>query len=425
MPPSDELAAIDVAGPSATAATPDAFIPLESIAAPPTKNPDAFIPLGTVQPDIEENKSWGGLDVSPAKPPGKVSTLALWARNFLTGRSWVMNLNVTATNRCTQTCPMCNAYVLAQDNPAMLTAEDFALYLEKLAPYRIAACTICGGEPTIVPDMPEILTLAQKHFPFGVMIISNFYGNTKRIMRVMETALRLNIKINCSFDGFGEAADKQRGARRVSEMVLRHLKMVIQRKKELGSRSPITLHTVLSDLNVKQYPQILELCRELGVFHSVGPVNTFDYDQCNPGEMPTLTPSPDLDQAIAAALESGVLAGESHAFIRGIPAYAARQSPKVCPYLTPGLKRMYLFMEPNGDIALCDRKPIGNLRTQTLEEMFQSEAYQERLETFIKPCPGCWYSCFVELPLSLQPRNILRLDFLHQRLPQQKALAEA
>jgi len=410
VPEPDELIPVDMAAaasplspPLATEPrlkNPDAFIPLESIAAPPAQNPDAFIPLGSRQPDIEENRSWGGLAVSPTKPPGKL----------------------TATNRCTQTCPMCNSYVLAQERPAMLTAEDFAFYLERLAPYRIAACTICGGEPTIAPDMPEILTLAQKHFPFGVMIISNFYGNTKRIMRVMETALRLNIKINCSFDGFGEAADKQRGARNVAEHVLRHLKMVIQRKKELGSQSSITLHTVLSDLNVQQYPQILELVEELGVYHTVGPVNTFDYEQCNPGEMPTLTPSPELDQAIQAALKNGFLAGQSHAFVRGIPAYAARQSPKICPYLTPGLSRMYLFMEPNGDISLCDRQPIGNLRAQTLEEMFQGETYKERLEKYIKPCPGCWYSCFVELPLLLQPKNLLRLDFLNHRLPKGKGL---
>jgi len=328
-----------------------------------------------------------------------------------------MNLNITATNRCTQTCPMCNSYVLAQANPAMLKADDFALYLEKLAPYRIAAATVCGGEPTLVPDMPEILAMAQRHFPFGVMLISNFYGNTRRVMRVMEAALRLNIKINCSFDGFGQAADIQRGARRVSEHVFRHLRMVVEMKKAMGSKSAITLHTVLSDLNVKQYPQILELVGELGVNHSVGPVNHFEYDQCNDGEVPTLTAGPDLDRALELALSSGYLAGQSHAFVRGIADYAAHTSPKVCPYLTPGLKRMYMFMEPNGDLSLCDRQPIGNLRTHTIDEMFRGEAYRTRLKEFIEPCTGCWYSCFVELPLALKPKNVLSLDFLHHYTP--------
>ncbi|HXG37112.1 MAG TPA: radical SAM protein, partial [Dehalococcoidia bacterium] len=216
----------------------------------PVKNLDAYSPVDLIETEAPKG-GWGGLDVSPGDPPGKASTFALWARNFLSGRSWVMNLNITATNRCTQTCPMCNSYVLAQTNRANLTAEDFALYLQKLAPYRIAAATVCGGEPTLVPDMPEILSLAQRHFPFGVMIISNFYGNTKRIMRVMESALRLGVKINCSFDGFDEAADVQRGARKVSETVLRHFRMVVEMKKQMGSKSPLTLHTVLSDLNVK------------------------------------------------------------------------------------------------------------------------------------------------------------------------------
>ena len=394
-------------------------LPASPAAQPNPKNLDAYVPGLSV--DSDPDNGFDPSQVRPGRRPGKAGTLGRWATNVIRGRSWVMNLNVTATNRCTQTCPMCNSYVLAQDNRANLSAEDFALYLERLAPYRVAACTICGGEPTIVPDMPQILTLAQKHFPFGVMLISNFYGNTKRIMRVMETALRLGIKINCSFDGFGEAADKQRGARDVGNHVLRHLKMVVEMKKEMKSTSPITLHTVLSDLNVKQYPQILELVRDLGVHHSVGPVNSFDYDQCNPGDFPTLTPGEELEDAVEMALDSGLLAAQSYAFVRGIPAYARRESEKICPYLTPGLKRMYLFMEPNGDISLCDRQPIGNLRTQTLDEMFAGARYFERIEQSIKPCPGCWYSCFVELPLSLKPKNIVKLDFLHQRIPRARA----
>ena len=379
------------------------------------KNLDAFVPMDLIDTDLPPD-GWGSRHITPGDPPGKIGTFAQWSRNFLSGRSWVMNLNITATNRCTQTCPMCNSYVLAQENRANLTAESFAVYLERLKPYRIAAATVCGGEPTLVPDMPEILAMAQRHFPFGVMVISNFYGNTKRIMRTMEAALKLNIKINCSFDGFGDAADTQRGARKVSDTVLKHFKMVLEMKKQMGSKSPLTLHTVLSDLNVKQYPQILELVQELGVLHSVGPVNSFEYDACNPGEAPILSPSPDLDRAIDLALKSGLVAGQSHSFIRGMADYAAHKSPKICPYMTPGLKRMYMFMEPNGDISLCERQPIGNLREDTIEEMFRSEAYKRTFKDFIEPCEGCWYSCFVELPLALKPKNLARLDFLHHRM---------
>src|SRR5581483_404277 len=384
-------------------------------AAEGVKNLDAFVPMDLIDTSLPAD-GWGSGHINPGEPPGKGGTFAQWARNFLSGRSWVMNLNITATNRCTQTCPMCNSYVLAQENRANLTAEDFGVYLERLKPYRIAAATVCGGEPTLVPDMPEILAMAQRHFPFGVMVISNFYGNTKRIMRTMEAALRLNVKINCSFDGFAEAADIQRGARKVSDTVLKHFKMVVEMKKQMGSRSPLTLHTLLSDLNVKQYPRILELVEELGVLHSVGPVNSFEYDACNPGEQPTLTPSPDLNRAIELALSSKHVAGQSHAFIRGMADYAAKTNEKVCPYLTPGLKRMYMFMEPNGDISLCERQPIGNLREHTLEQMFSSEAYKRTLKDFIEPCAGCWYSCFVELPLALKPKNLARLDFLHHRM---------
>jgi MoaA/NifB/PqqE/SkfB family radical SAM enzyme len=303
----------------------------------------------------------------------------------------------------------------------MMTIAEFCRYRDKLAPYRVASCTISGGEPTIVPDMPEILIEAQKSFPFGVTMISNFYGNTKRIMRVMDVALKLGIRISCSFDGFGEVADKQRGARNVADHVLAHLRMVLERKRELGSSASVTLHTVLSDDNLTQYPEILELVRELGVRHTVAPVNDFGYVAANLDEgekMPTkLSPGPKLNRAIDMALESENLV-MSHAFVKGIPAYVGNDGfEKVCGYLTPGLKSLKLFLEPNGDISLCDRQPIGNLNTQTLEDMFEGDAYFERVEKSLKPCPGCWLSCFVEMPLSIKPKTIASLDFLHRKAP--------
>lgn len=400
-------------------------IPLEPIVTPPgppavvaPKNRDACTP----QAPPVRSVAFEPAVASPERPPGKPSTFATWARNVVTGRSWVMDLNVVATNRCTQTCPMCNSYVLAQSNGAMMSIEDFRRYLKKLAPYRVAACTISGGEPTIVPDMPEILIEAQRSFPFGVTLISNFYGNTKRILRVMDAALKLGVRISCSFDGFGEVADRQRGARNVAEHVLAHLKLVLERKRELGSASPITLHTVLSDDNVGQYQQILELVRELGVRHTVAPVNYFGYAAANleAGQaMPTrLSPSLEVERAVELALASEHLV-QSHAFVRGIVPYVSRQGfQKLCPYLKPGLKSFKLFLEPNGDISLCDRQPIGNLNRQTPEEMFDSDAYAERVERTLRPCPGCWLSCFVEMPLSLKPTSILGLDFLHRRAPQ-------
>ena len=394
-------------------------IPLEPVA-PANGNPknlDAYRPEAPPVTKVD----FDAVDARPGRPPGKVSTFATWAKNVATGKSWVMDLNVISTNRCTQTCPMCNSYVLAQTNRSMLTVGEFRTYLDKLAPYRVASCTISGGEPTIVPDMPEILIEAQKSFPFGVTMISNFYGNTKRIMRVMDTALKLGIRISCSFDGFGEAADKQRGARNVAEHVLAHLKLVLERKRELGVSTSVTLHTVLSDDNVAQYPQILELVEELGLRHTVAPVNDFGYEAANLSEgeaMPTkLSYTPELERAVEAAIESPNLV-QSHAYVRGILPYISREGfEKVCPYLTPGLKSLKLFLEPNGDISLCDRQPIGNLNEQALEEIFDGEAYDQTVERTLKPCPGCWLTCFVEMPLSIKPKTIASLDFMHRKAP--------
>jgi MoaA/NifB/PqqE/SkfB family radical SAM enzyme len=118
-----------------------------------------------------------------------------------------------------------------------MSIDAFRKYADMLSDYEIPVCTISGGEPTLAPDMPEILEEAVRRFPVKVMLISNFYARPTLFKRVMEAALRNNVHIVCSFDGFGHVADSLRGASNVSTRVCENLKLVTDMKSELRSRS--------------------------------------------------------------------------------------------------------------------------------------------------------------------------------------------
>ncbi|MFX0114365.1 MAG: radical SAM protein [Candidatus Hodarchaeota archaeon] len=328
-------------------------------------------------------------------------------------RPFVIDLNVISTNKCNQKCPMCNAALNYQQNPQTITLEEFKQYERILRPYHVPACSISGGEPTLVPDMPKIIDYAAENFPFGVSMLTNLFGNPSRIRRVMESALRNNIIICTSFDGFGEVADRLRGGRNVSERVVQNMEMISEMRRELGSSSTLTCHTVISDLNIHQISDIVKLSQELGWTQSIAPVNHFDYlSQDN--SAPRLSYSRELIDVCKLLLKQPHLT-QLHSFIREIPNYARERSPKLCPYLSRTLKSFKLFLEPNGDISLCDRVPIGNLHRIALHEMFQGVCYEERLRSF-ENCHGCWLACFVEPFLTIKPENLVRLDFLH-RIP--------
>jgi len=338
---------------------------------------------------------------------------SLPASVFSNVRPFIIDLNLIATNKCTQNCPMCNSALQYQANSTTITLEEFQRFVRMLRPYHVATCSISGGEPTLVPDMPKMLEFVVEHFPFGVSILSNLYGNSGRIRRVMESALRNNVTICVSFDGFGEIADKLRDARHVSERVTENIEAINEMRKELASSSILTLHTVISDMNLHQLPDILAFSKEMGWTHTIAPINHFYY---LPSEkwIPKLSYSRELVQACNFLLKQPHLS-QLHSFIREIPNYARNRASKLCPYLSRVLKTFKLFLEPNGDISLCDRVPIGSLLETPLSSMFNGPKYEERLQTFSE-CQGCWLSCFVEPFLAIKTENLVRLDFLN-RIP--------
>jgi MoaA/NifB/PqqE/SkfB family radical SAM enzyme len=306
---------------------------------------------------------------------------------------------------------MCNAVILEQALPAMFSIGKFINYSDRLKEYRIPVCSISGGEPTLVPDMPEILRVASKRYSM-VTIMTNLYGKTNRIERVVRAALENNVNIIASFDGFGEVADRLRGAKNVAASQAEHIRMISKMKQDLRSSSVLTINTVVSDLNLNQVPSIFEFSAGAGWNQTLVPVNVFA-DQEHLAHLPHLTYSAKLDEVCDLAMKAEHVK-ELHSFLRGIPRYARREAPKVCPYLTKFLRTYKIYLEPNGDISFCKRVPVGNINDQTFEDIVQSTRFQDEEMARFKKCTGCWMQCFVEPALALQPENLLRLDFLHR-----------
>lgn len=311
----------------------------------------------------------------------------------------IFNLNVYTTRLCNQQCPMCNAELDINGGPS-LTLEDFKYYVSQLKDYCIPTVTFSGGEPTIAPELPQIIEYASKIFPFRMGIVSNFYGRNDRFRNSMEACLKHGVNIGCSFDGFGEVADKQRGARNVSEIVTQNLKWVTQKKKELRSKSVTVLNTVISDTNLHQVMDVVKFSKELGWEHRISCVNEFYYYTPVPGT-PKLPDNQELVDTLQKILAEPHIR-QNKGFVKGILSYAKKQSPKFCPYITWPLKTAKVFMDHNGDISLCDRSPIGNLRKQSFASMLETEIYAKK-QCDHEKCTGCWLPCFVEPITYLKP----------------------
>ncbi|MCX7678135.1 MAG: radical SAM protein [Spirochaetes bacterium] len=323
---------------------------------------------------------------------------AIYFGKWILRKPLIFNLNLNVTNLCNQNCPMCNAVIVGQGTGTTITFEQVQQYLEILKPHRIASLTISGGEPSLVKDMPKIFDYVADKFPFGVNCNSNLYAPSHLMQRFAEAALRNNIRIGTSFDGFGEIADRLRGAKDVAKRVEENIAMISEMKKAMKSTSTLNIHTVISDANIDQIPDILELSSKYGWTHTLAPVNNFFYQDCSDPRAPKLHYSEKLEKIIERAVRMPHIA-VSKAFLLGIPKFAKGVQDKYCPYLTGIFKIFKIFLDPNGDVSLCSRTPLGNITRTPVDEIFSGEKYNRELASY-RRCPGCWMACFVEILLA-------------------------
>lgn len=334
----------------------------------------------------------------------RASAVYLW--KYVTRRPLVFNLNLNVTNLCNQNCPMCNAVIVGKGKGETITFDQFRDYLDRMERYSIASLTISGGEPSLVKDMPAIFDYATGRFPFGVNCNSNLYAQESVISRFAEGALRNGIRIGTSFDGFGATADKLRGAKNVSARVLKSIELLTRMRADMKSTSTLNMHTVISDQNIDEIPDILAVSEKHGWTHTLAPVNNFYYQSCSDPNTPVLNYSEKLEKVIEYAKTRNNIA-VSKAFLAGIPRYVKGEADKYCPYLT-GIFRTYkIFVDPNGDLSLCSRKPLGNITQQTIEEMLAGDRYRKDVNAYMH-CPGCWMACFIEILLAT-PKPYQRL----------------
>lgn len=342
----------------------------------------------------------------------RLARYGAWALRPESGNApHIWDLNIVAINRCNQACPMCNAGILAQESASIMTAAKLTEYLRAFDGIHIPVATISGGEPTLAPELPEIIGIATQRFPEKVMLISNFFTKGPLFERSMRAALASGVHIVCSFDGFGTTADNLRGAKSVSDVTVRNMQLVNTWRTEMASQSILEVHTVISDANLESVEDILGLSRELKWTQTVAPVNA-------PAQVPRHPQGVGLERSQRLNDVLRVVKSQSHvtqmrAYIDGIPAYAEGVHAKRCPYLISQTKNLKVFLEPDGNLTLCDRIPLGNVTSTSLGDILsgsERSAFQRRAEQ----CEGCWLSCFTEPALMTDPR--LALDAARHRI---------
>ncbi|MDP8240492.1 MAG: radical SAM protein [Candidatus Hatepunaea meridiana] len=319
---------------------------------------------------------------------------------------------ILLTKKCTQRCLHC-AIPLEATKEDFISLDNYRYLLNYLDSYGTQVLTLSGGEPMLHPELRECVRLAAEKKFVRVHLLTTLYGSDKMVENTIETLFEYDASMSTSFDGFGEVADRLRGGKNVAEKVMRNMELINKENKKRKNPIPTGVNVVISKLNLHQVPEILDYIESLGWSADV---DIYRWASDNQREMDELklTYSNELEKVLERVRKSPVVFTPRW-LIDGFQAYLNEDFPKKCPYLdSPSLGSKF-YIGHNGDVKVCIGDAVGNLFTQSLEQIFKSDVWRDRLNDFMN-CPGCWNTCYTPSAtvLSLSSFNdlikILKID---------------
>lgn len=307
---------------------------------------------------------------------------------------------IRLTRLCTQHCRQCSIYDRTTEPPTM-SWENFQIISQKLGEYGAHIGFISGGEATLVPHLDKILLEAKRAFLLSTTLVTGLYNKSETIKEIGRLALDNNINIQTSLDGLGELGDHLRGAKDFSSTVLQHMEWLS--KNRGNSKSLLYANIVMNDLNLQQVPELIRLATELGwkttigMYHSLTPTTrTDDTLQLKPGKH--------LD-AVLNFLENNPEILNLNSYITGISNYVRCKRIDFCAFVDAPVLATRITVMEDGEVHLCWGKSIGNLFQNSLDEIFTSHEYKNRIQEY-RSCNGCWTTCYTQRYLLVHPRSI-------------------
>ncbi|MBN2104855.1 radical SAM protein [bacterium] len=317
----------------------------------------------------------------------------------LTRKPLNSSTEIRLTRLCTQRCRQCSVYEKTTDPPS-LNLIQFREMMARLKDYGAFIGFISGGEATLVPDLDQMLIEAKKTFILATTLVTGLYNKSEIIRKIARVALDHDIHIQTSLDGLGNLGDNLRGVSHFADTVLNHMAWISKHRG--NSRSLLYANIVMNNLNLNQVPELIRRANDLGWKTTVGMYHSLTATTRQDDEL-RLEPGERIDKITAYLMKHPQILNLK-SYLAGVPSFVASRTSDYCAFLdAPVLATRVTIME-DGAVHLCYGDPIGNIFDQTLDEIFSSDKYKNRLNEY-KTCRGCWTTCYTQRYLLIHPRS--------------------
>lgn len=313
-----------------------------------------------------------------------------------------VSLNVTL--RCNLTCTMCTT---CYDSPELSLAEIKGI-IDQTADWGVEVFNPLGGEPFMRGDIETILSYAVSR-GFYVTVTTNGTLITEGRARAIAAIPSDRLHFNISLDGDEQANDEIRSAGMWKRAVQGYRRIRAADEAAGNSKRKILTNTILHARNADRFMDILDEQASLG-FDGVQILNLFRQNNETPAhgaalwfgddDMDQLT---DVAERLAQRAESQGVVGfriQNHPeSLRRIPSYYRDALKPLEAPCWAGWKELYI--NADGKAIMCDgsldflRGSFGNVREQTLQQLWASPALRERRAT-VKTCTTpCVQDCYL------------------------------
>jgi len=276
------------------------------------------------------------------------------------------------THRCTGKCEICNYRRNPSGPDEELRLGNVQKGLEKIYSYGCRWVNFTGGEPTLRPDLEEIVHYASRLGMWTTMVTNGSLLTRERIRMFKKAGLD---SMFISLDSTNpQAHDKQRGISGSFAQVLKSLRWL--HEEFLSSYRIGGIMCVLTRENIPTYREILKLADDLGVCVVFQPYHV--------NKTGKITFTAELNEE----REDGILNANrefsnllcTKTYIKGFTTFF-KQDP--LPPCHAGLK--YFSIDPLGFLHPCvDMPRAGHLLKDDMSVIRSEEALRN-----VRSCPGC------------------------------------
>lgn len=289
-----------------------------------------------------------------------------------------MEASIFVTYRCNAKCSMCNTWKYPSKQEEEITLE----IIDKL-PNNFSFINVAGGEPFIREDIEDIISLLRKKSK-RIVISTNGYF-TDRIIKLINKFPDVGIRI--SVEGLPSINDEIRGIKDGFDHALRTLLQL----REMGAKD-IGVAITISDKNVYSLIEMYNLMESMNMELATSSVhNSFYFHKNDNNIMDKELVAKEFEKLSAKMLKSNNPKKWFRAYFNYGMAYKIRNNKRLFP-CTVGIDSFRL--NPFGKIIPCEGMnseiEMGDLKTQTFEEIWNSEKAEDARNCVKKCNNNCW-----------------------------------